>query len=488
MYWLNGLNTAHRLCQGLELWHCAMPGMAFGRSSPDLAGRNRSAVSASTVSHWTSEISPPGVSAGLALRNASGVTMPMTGTSSLRPASCTIAATIRMVDASARSLVNNQTGSTITGFLAHVTSGAVPALLGSTTGSSWNIYTLGTSIGLNSWARIVWTYDAATGRARLYRNGRFDVGQTLASPAPLVWEVNDWSVYGSGLTSGLFTSYAHDIKVYSRPFGDADAWAEYVESLTGNRNLFTPSSAARRTIAVVATTFTATIAGTMGAMSASLAAGFTKPTYTASIAGTHAPMTAALGATRTLPTFAASIAASHAAMSAILSAGFTKPTYTATISATHAPMSAALSATFATVQFSASIATTLGAMSASLAATFLKPTLTASIAATNAPMSAAVSATFDEPAYTASIAGTLGAMTSTVSATSATEIDTASIVATMGAMTASLTAVYSDIVYVTTDCGIVPHFTRSTVPRFRRRNIIASIRRNTVPRFRRARR
>lgn len=40
----------------------------------------------------------------------------------------------------------------------------------------------------------------------------------------------------------------------------------------------------------------------------------------------------------------------------------------------------------------------------------------------------------------------------------------------------------------TNECGIVPHFTRSTVPRFRRRNIVVSIRRNTVPRFRRARR
>ena len=209
---------------------------------------------------------------------------------------------------------------------------------------------------------------------------------------------------------------------------------------------------------------TAAISGTMGAMSASLSAGFTKPTYTASIAGTQAPMTAALGATRTLPTFAASIAASHAAMSASLAASFTKPAYSATIGATHAPMAASLGAAFGDPEF------------------------IASIAASHAPMSAAVSATFDEPTYTASIAGTLGAMTSTVSATSATEIDTASIVATMGAMTASLTAVYSDIVYVTTDCGIVPHFTRSTVPRFRRRNIVASIRRNTVPRFRRARR
>lgn len=237
-----------------------------------------------------------------------------------------------------------------------------------------------------------------------------------------------------------------------------------------------------------ASTFTAAITGTMGAMIASLSAGFTKPTFSASITGTHAPMTAALSASRTLPTDTAAIVATHAPMTAALSATFTQPVDTAEITATNAAMTASLAATFATVQFSASIAATNAPMSASVSAAFAKPVDTASVTATLAPMTAALSATFAKPVDTASIAGTLGAMTSTVSATSATEIDTASIIATIGAMTASLTAAFSDVVYVTTECGIVPHFTRSTVPRFRRRNIVASMRRNTVPRFRRARR
>lgn len=263
---------------------------------------------------------------------------------------------------------------------------------------------------------------------------------------------------------------------------------------------------------VDASGFTAAIAGTMGAMTASLAASHTVPTYTAAIAATHAAMTAAVSASHSPPTSTANIAATLGPMTATIAAAFTKPTYTATISGTVAPMIASVAAQFTKPTYTAAIAGTVApmvatvsataadptntaaitatnaAMSASVAATFGDPEYTATIAATNAPMSAAVSATFDQPTYTASIAATFGAMTSTVSATSATEIDTASIVATMGAMTASLTAAFSDVVYVTTECGIVPHFTRSTVPRFRRRNIVASIRRNTVPRFRRARR
>lgn len=294
------------------------------------------------------------------------------------------------------------------------------------------------------WHQIAVSIDAGVSNGSVFYLDGEAVGTATVNHCTFATSSNSIGAYPSFRWSAFSLG---ELRVYGRPLAAHELLAHYEETHPANPRAYCQSLNWLRRPTVyfgeiesAGDSFTAAIAGTMGAMSASLSAGFTKPTYTASIAGTQAPMTAALSASRTLPTD------------------------TANIAATHAPMTASLGANFSAPEF------------------------TASIAATNAPMSASVSATFDQPTYTASVTATLAPMTSTVSATSATEIDTASIIATLGAMTASLTAAFSNVIYVTTECGIVPYFTRSTVPRFRRRNIVASMRRNTVPKFRRARR
>lgn len=249
MYWLNGLNTSHRLCQGLEMWHCALPGVAFGRSSPDLSGRNRNAVSATSDGHWSSVYAPPGVSYGHSLWSSGGVRMTAAGTSNLRPASATLLATVKLTSAGAQVTLSNRSGNTYTGLTLYF-SGAALVILGSTSGANWELFSSGASIG-TEWTRCAVTYDASTGKANSYVNAKLDLSLSI-TPAALAWESSDWSVYSDPAVP--FSGYQHDSKVYSRALSAAEIREEYVESLTGNRRLFAPSSVARRADAAAAPT------------------------------------------------------------------------------------------------------------------------------------------------------------------------------------------------------------------------------------------
>lgn len=242
MYWLNGLNTSHRLCQGLEMWHCALPGMAFGRSSPDLSGHNRNAVSVTDVSHWSSVYAPPGVSYGQSLWSPAGTRMTVAGTGGFRPASCTLIASVKLTSESNQVTLSNRSGVSYTGLLMYFTGGSL-AILGSSSGANWELFTTG-GIALGTlWHRCAVTYDAATGTARTYIDAKQDLAATI-TPASLGWEAADWHVYSE--PSVPFFGFQSDSKVYSRALSAAEIREEYVESLTGNRRLFAPSSVARR--------------------------------------------------------------------------------------------------------------------------------------------------------------------------------------------------------------------------------------------------
>jgi hypothetical protein len=143
-----------------------------------------------------------------------------------------------------------------------------------------------------------------------------------------------------------------------------------------------------------ADTFTATIAATIGAATASVSASHTTPTYTASVAASVGAATAAVSAQHTTPTYTATVAAAVGAVTASASAQHTTPTYTATVAAAVGAATAAASATFSTVTFTASIAASVGAAAASASATFAPGTKTATIAATVGAATASATATF----------------------------------------------------------------------------------------------
>lgn len=220
---------------------------------------------------------------------------------------------------------------------------------------------------------------------------------------------------------------------------------------------------ARRRVGSTVSTFTAAITGTMGAMTASLAASHTTPTYTAAIAATHAAMTAAVSASHSPPASTASVAATLAPMTATVSATFAKPTYTATISGTVAPMTASVAAQFSKPTYTAAVAGTMAPMVATVSATSADPAFTAAVTATMAPMTANTSAIFAKPVYIASVAATLAPMAAAVSATLVSPTDTATITAVMGAMTASLSAAFSEVFFVSP----VSHLSESIARRLR---------------------
>ena len=264
----------------------------------------------------------------------------------------------------------------------------------------------------DKWHHIVGTHDGST--ARLYVDGLLDAS------AASVWAstgTGDLLLgrYGGGGFYGRF--WLDGVSAFARCLSASEVYAVYEDDQRGNPQGLNWISTRTYFGVQAGSTFTASIATTIGAATASVSATFTKPTYAASIGATIGGVSAAASAQFTKPTYMASVAATIGGASAAALATFVKPTYTAVVSAS------------------------VGAATASASATHTKPTYTGTIGANVAPATAAASAQFTKPSYTATINANAPRVTASASAQfyDSGTARTAAIAANVGAATMSVT-------------------------------------------------
>lgn len=247
-------------------------------------------------------------------------------------------------------------------------------------------------VAAGQWVHVVGTLDAS-GNYAFYANGiPAGSGTNLQTITPQTL------VFGINLASEVFIGVIDGMSIFNRVLSASDIYALYQDSRRGYPNSLNWLS---RTTYFTGTggtpTYTATIAGTAGPATASVAVTFTKPTYTATISGTAGAATASV------------------------TVAFTKPTYTATVAGTAAPAAAAVVATFAKPTYTATVVATVGAATATVVA-MTSTTRTATIVALAGPATAVVVVDVTNPTYTATIVATAGPATASVSATFSTSV------------------------------------------------------------------
>jgi len=256
-------------------------------------------------------------------------------------------------------------------------------------------------------------------------------------------------------TNNDLIGYTWDLRIYKYAKTDVEVF-ELFDPRTRNE-LFYPLrqkvfSFPKRTTAPART---ATVAATVGAATASVAATFAPGTKTAAVAATIGAVTAAVSAQAVQPTYAATVAANVGAVTASVAATSGPPTFTAVVSATVGPVTAAVAAAFTKPVYTASVTATVGAVTAAASATSAQPVYTATVAATTGGVTAAVVGTFIKPTYTATISAAVGGATCAVVATFAKPTYTAVVTAIIGPVAAAVAATFAKPVYAATIAATV---------------------------------
>jgi len=197
-------------------------------------------------------------------------------------------------------------------------------------------------------------------------------------------------------------------------------------------------------------THTATAAPTTGGTSVAIAATFTAPVYTATAAPTTGGATAAAAATFAVGVFTASASPTTGGATAAAAATFTPPVYTASAAPTTGGTGVAIAATFTAPVYTASAAPTVGGTSVAIAATFTAPVYTATAVATTGGATAAAAATFAVGVFTASASPTTGGATAAAAATFTPPVYTASAAPTTGGTSVAIAATFTAPVYTAT--------------------------------------